>query len=64
MVTVNAKTFVIQCTARKQMSKIFKGAFVELLNLGRKFAMSTNIDSWLTYCVLSQQNSVSTELVL
>ena len=26
--------------------------------------MSTNIDNWFTYCVLSQQNSVSVEFVL
>ena len=45
------------------MSKLFKGAFVELSNL-RKNQRSTNIDSWFTYCVLSQQNSVSVEFVL
>ena len=44
--------------------KIIQGPFVELSNLCRKFAMSTNIDSWFTYCVLSQQNSVSVEFVL
>ena len=46
------------------MSKSFKGASVELSNLRRKFVFSTNFDSWFTYCVLSQQNSVSVEFVL
>ena len=36
--TVNVKTFVIKWIARKQMSKLFKGAFVELSYLRRKFA--------------------------
>ena len=61
MSTVNVEAFVIQWIARKQLSKLVKGAFVELSNLRKKFAMSTNIDSWFTYCVLSQQNSVSVE---
>ena len=64
MITVNVKAFVIKWIARKQLLEIFKGAFIELSNLRRKFAMSTNIDSWFTYCVLSQQNSVSVEFVL
>ena len=64
MISVNVQAFVIYWIARKQMSKLFKGAFVELSNLRRKFEMSTNIDSWFTYCVLSQQNSVSVEFVL
>ena len=46
------------------MSKLFKGTFVELSNLRRKFAMSTDIDNWFTYCVLSQQSSVSVEFLL
>ena len=64
MITVNVKAFVIKWIARKQLSELFKGAFIELSNLRRKFAMSTNIDSWFTSCVLSQQNSVSVEFVL
>ena len=36
--TVNVKTFVIKWISRKQMSKLFKGAFVELSNLRRNFA--------------------------
>ena len=48
----------------QQMSKLLKGAFVELSNLRREIAISMNIDSWFTYCVLSQQNSVSVEFVL
>ena len=46
------------------MSKLYKQAFVELSNLRRKFAMSTNIDSLFSDCVLSEQNSVSVEDVL
>ena len=65
MIIVNVEVFVIQwMIARKQMSKFFKGTFVALSNLRRKFAISTNFDSWFTYCVLSQQNSVSVESVL
>ena len=37
------------------MPNLFKGTFVELSNLHRKFALSKNFDSWFTYCVLSQQ---------
>ena len=44
------------------MSKLFKWAFVELPKLRRKCATSTNIDSWFTYCELSQQSSVSVDL--
>ena len=64
MITVNVKAFVIKWIARKKLSKSFKRAFVEVSNLRRKVAMSTNIDSWFTYCVLSQQNSISVEFVL
>ena len=32
--------------------------------LRKKFALSTNFDRWFTYCVLSQQNSVSVEIAL
>ena len=45
-------------------SKFFKGKFVELSNLRRKFALPTNFDSSFTECLLSQQNSVSVEIVL
>ena len=64
MITVNVKAFVLKWIASKQMSKLFKGAFVELSNLRKNNAMSTNIDSWFTYCVLSQQNLVSVEFVV
>ena len=30
----------------------------------RKFTLSTNFDSWFTYCVLSQQNWISVDFVL
>ena len=46
------------------MPILFSGTFVELSNLRRKFALSTNFDSWFTYCVLSHQNSVSVEFVI
>ena len=45
------------------MSKLFKGTFVQLSNVRRKFAISTNFDSWFTYSVHSQQNTVSVEFV-
>ena len=32
--------------------------------LRKKFALPTNFDRWFTYCVLSQQNSVSVEIAL
>ena len=38
--------------------------FVELSNLRRKIAFSTNFDSWFVYCVLSEQNALSSELYL
>ena len=46
------------------MSDLFNGKFQEMSSLRRKYALSTNFDSWFTYCVLSQQNSVSVEVVL
>ena len=46
------------------MSNLSKGTFVELSNLRGNFGLSTSFDSWLTYCVLSQQNSVSVVFVL
>ena len=64
MSAVNVEAFVITWIDRKERSKLFKGTFVELSNLHRKFAVSTYFDSWFTYCVLSQQNSVLIEFVL
>ena len=46
------------------MSNLFNGKFLEMSNLRRKFALSTNCDSWFTYCVLNQQISASHELEL
>ena len=61
---VNVEVFVKYWIARKQMSKLFQRKFVEQSYLSGKLATSTNFDSWFTYCVLSQQNSVSVEIVL
>ena len=63
MISVNVEASVIQVIARKEISNLFKGTFVELSNLLRKLALSTNFDSWFTYRVLSQQNAVSTEFL-
>ena len=49
--------------ARKHMSNLFKEKNVELSNLRGNFALSTKFDSWFTYCVLSQQKSISVEFV-
>ena len=55
MITANVRTFVIQWIARKQMSKLFKEAFVELSNLkkirSRKFAISMNFGLLTVYLV-------------
>ena len=64
MISVNVETFVIQRIPGKQFSKLFKGSFLELSNLRRKIALSTNFDSSFTYYVLSQQNSISVGYVL
>ena len=43
---------------------LFVEPVVTVWLMNRKFALSTNFDGWFTYCVLSQQNSVSVEFVL